>query len=637
MKLVTVLGLVLVCAVVCNVQAADFVWDGGAYANTEPSRNWTLPGNWNPDGQPAAGQSALVNISVPYAVANADLPGTPVEVAAGGLVVHANSVTISSPITLSGGTWSVGVDGNYFWNENHTLNGPVAITAASKMTGVRGNRLYINGALSGNGQITFESTDSHNGIIGTTWHLNAADSAFSGPIVVAANNGSIVTANASRALGTGDITVRSGSSLRIGNDQDYSGATRTPTVYLEGGQLITGDDLYPVGRELQNATIPFAIVVQSQGGTIGSTLPNGWGQNNTYSGSVTLNGPLTLAATRGGDPVGLTVSGRIAGNYPVTLNTTDVWIHDGHDYRGRVVLSNPANNFASLTVQRGYLQAANEGALSTGPITMYNPDIFTGLYLDKPTDANWTLSNDIAASGPIQVEDGSANYTLNLVGSSLSVGTSSTTAASLSVAGNLAFAKDGAALAALNIDVIGSGSPVDVTHDTLAVSGSVSGLANTTLNISISGVELDDVAGRTFTIVTSANDLSNQAFAGVTCPPDWRAIVKYGNGFVTLELTKGAGPVLLLNPKSLSFSVHTSQANPAPASVQVQNVGALGSHTNWTATVLARRHPGSLSTTPPAPTTTRSSSTSTVRRSPLVRTPPMSKSPTPTLSTARIP
>ena len=284
-------------------------------------------------------------------------------------------------------------------------------------------------------------------------------------------------------------------------------------------------------------------------------------------------------------PSSFTISGQIAGDYPITLNTTDEY---NQSYRGQVVLSNPANSFASLTIQRGYLRAANEGALSTGPITIHNPDALTKFYLDKPTSADWTLSNDITASGPIQVEDGTANYTLNLAGSTLTVGTSGTNAASLSVAGNLAFAKDGATLAALNIDVIGSGSPLVVTNDRLAVNGSVSGLANANLNISISGLELADVAGQLLTIVTSANDLSNQQFASVTCPAGWQATVFYGNGFVKVLLGGvNPDPVLVLNPGSLSFSIRSSEANPAPSSVQVQNVGPAGSQTNWTATVRA--------------------------------------------------
>ena len=82
------LSVLAVCLLAGSVHAADFTWDGGAYVSgTESTRYWSLTGNWNPDGMPAAGQSGLVNISNKYAVANGDLAGSPaIEVATGGMV-----------------------------------------------------------------------------------------------------------------------------------------------------------------------------------------------------------------------------------------------------------------------------------------------------------------------------------------------------------------------------------------------------------------------------------------------------------------------------------------------------------------------------------------------------------------------
>ena len=163
----------------------------------------------------------------------------------------------------------------------------------------------------------------------------------------------------------------------------------------------------------------------------------------------------------------------------------------------------------------------------------------------------------------------------------------------MSVVGNLAFAQNGGTPATLKIDVIGSGSPVVVTNDLLAVSKSLTGLSNTNLNISISGADFVDLAGKTLTIATCLNDVSSQAFAAVTYPTGWKGTVIYGNGFVKLQLApEGENrPVLDLNPKSLSYSVKASDPNPAASPVQVKNVGFGTS--SWTAAVRARRRRGS--------------------------------------------
>jgi hypothetical protein len=567
------LTALIVCLLVASTHAADFTWTGGAYVtNNEATRYWNLPANWSPSGLPAAGQMGLVNISNKYAVANADLAGSPaIQVATGGMVVHNNGATLTTPVTLSGGTWHMCPDlTTYPWGPDRTLNASLAVTAPSFLKGGRGNNMRLNGALSGSALLTFQSTDSYQGD-GAEWYFSVANSTFSGGVLIAAGNYPIVWANASQALGTGDITIGSTGKLVFGANQNYTGAARTPVLYLEGGATAMTD-------HLAGATVPFNVVVQSAGGTLGTGT---WADSNTYGGSVTLNGPLTLAGSRSSGSVNFTVTGQITGNFPVTVNTTDQY----QGSRGTVTLANANNSFSGTTLQMGYLKATSEGALSTGPITLYNPDAWTRLYLDKPTSANWTLTNNITASGPIQVEDGSASYTLNLAGSTVTVGTSGTTAATFSVAGNVAFAQNAGTPATLKIDVIGSGSPVVVSNDVLAVSKNLNGLANANLNISISGADFVDLAGKTLTIATCLNDVSSQAFAGVTYPTGWKGTVIYGNGFVKLQLApEGENrPVLDLNPKSLSYSVKSSEPNPAASPVQVKNVGFGTSQ--WTAEI----------------------------------------------------
>ena len=354
MKRFTATALVVACLSVCTVRAADFTWDGGAYVSgTESTRYWNLTGNWNPDGAPAAGQSGLVNISNKYAVANADLAGSPaIEVATGGMVVHNNGVTLTTPVTLSGGTWHMcPALTTYPWGPDRVLNAGLTVTAPSFLKGGRGNLMRINGALSGSSLLTLQATDNYL-TDGPEWVFTVANSTFSGGILIEASNYPMVWANASQALGTGDFTVRSTGTLIFGANQNYTGAARTPVLYLEGGATGMTD-------HLASATLPFNVVVQSAGGTLGAGT---WADNCTYSGSVTLNGPLTLAGSRSAGSTNFTVTGQINGNYPVTVNTTDQY----QGGRGIVVLANASNNYASTTIQMGYLKATSEGASRPG-------------------------------------------------------------------------------------------------------------------------------------------------------------------------------------------------------------------------------------------------------------------------------
>ena len=363
--------------------------------------------------------------------------------------------------------------------------------------------------------MTLRGTDSYLGD-GPDWTISSSNNAFSGGILVDSGNNPNLWANASRALGTGDITVRSTGTLIFGANQDYSGASRTPVLYLEGGSTGMAD-------HLSGATIPFSVVVQGQGGTLGGGT---WASDNVYSGSVTLNGPLALAGSRAYSLTNYSISGPISGSYAVTLNTTDSY----NGGRGIVSLTNASNSFASLTLQMGYLKATSEGALSTGPLTLYSPDSMTKLYLDKSTDANWTMANSLLGFGTIQVEGGTG-FALNTSGS-VSPGLGAGNAGTLTVQGNLGFAA-GASLA-VDLNAVDTQNPV---ADLVAVSGSISNLSNATLNISVTG-DANTISGRQFTILTCTNDLTGQAFGSVTAPTGWNKTMVYGNGSVKVTLNQ---------------------------------------------------------------------------------------------------
>ncbi len=516
-----VLAVTCLCMVANTVSAADSLWDGGAFTGSEATKSWDLPANWDPDGTPAAGQFALIAIGSPYAVASADLAGAPaVEVAIGGLVAHKNGVTLTSPLTLSGGTWHLCPDLNYYgWGPDRALAAGLMVTAPSYMKGGRGNTMRIDGPLAGAALLTFQGTDSYLGD-GPDWVFRAADSTFSGGILIEANNSPVVRAAASGALGTGDITVRATGKLVFAATQDYTGAARTPVLRLEGGATGMSD-------HLAGAVIPFDVVVESPGGTLGGGY---WASGNTYSGSVTLHGPLTLAGGRlyGGANT-ISITGPISGPHEVKVNTTDSY----NGGRGMVALDNPANTHSATTILRGYLRATSEGALSTGPITLHSPDTMGGLFLDKPTDADWTLANDLAGTGPIQVEGGSG-HALTLAGA-ISPGAAAGEAGTITVKGDLAFA----AGASLTVDLSGA-DPLNPAADQIAVTGSVGGLSELAVTILPAG-DVSAIAGRLFTIVSCANDLTGQTFGSITVPTGWQKVISYEQGAVKIAIAPEGG------------------------------------------------------------------------------------------------
>ncbi len=477
------------------------------------SQLWSVAGNWNPAVVPGAGMIGLINVSSPYPITDADLAGAPsIQVATGGLVSHKGGITLTTPVTLSGGTWRL----TDSWTGS-TLNASLTVTTPSTMDGVRGTSLGISGALAGTALLTFRGTDNYLGD-GPDWTISSSNNTFSGGILIDSGNNPNLWANASRALGTGDITVRSTGTLIFGANQDYSGASRTPVLYLESGATSMSD-------HLNGVAIPFNVVVQSQGGTLGAGT---WATNNTYSGSITLNGPLTLAGSRGNTgSIGYTITGQISGGSTVTVNTTDQYQGDSqHRCSGQCRQQLQRRHDSTDGLSHGHQRRR----LSTGPLTLYNPDSMTNLCLDKPTDANWTIANTLYGAGTIQVEGGTG-YALTTSGS-ISPGVGAGNVGTLTIQGNLGLA----AGATLAVDL----NAVDIQNpaaDLLAVTGSVSNLSNATLNMSVTG-DANTISGRQFTILTCANDLTGQTFGSVTVPTGWNKTMVYGNGSIKVTLNQ---------------------------------------------------------------------------------------------------
>jgi hypothetical protein len=248
---------------------------------------------------------------------------------------------------------------------------------------------------------------------------------------------------------------------------------------------------------------------------------------------------------------------------------------------GNLYLTNGTNDFSGgLGVATGNLYITVPGAQGLGPISLTNNG---KLYFDAATNANWTINNSFGGGGIVQVETGTTSYTLTAAGGTIDPGVSSAAAGTLQVKGNLAFAQNAGTPATLAVDLVGSGSPLVVTNDKLAVTGNVTGIANAQVNVSLSGISSEsDVEGKTFTILTSANDLTGQQFANVTCQAPFSAKVTCGNGQAIVVV--GSRPTMQVVPSVVQFRAKPTET-AAAQTVQVQNIGF--AQLNWTAAVRA--------------------------------------------------
>ncbi len=315
------------------------------------------------------------------------------------------------------------------------------------------------------------------------------------------------------------------------------------------------------------------------GGNAGGRTHNN--RSITYSGQFTLQADMGfIVATKDWETGRVEVSGRITEDAaPRKFNFST---SGSLAASGKLYLSNAANDFSGgLGVATGNLYISQPGAQGLGPIDMSSNG---KLYFDANPNASWTIDNDMGGVGSIQVEDGTTAYTLIAAGGTVQPGTGPASAGILQVKSNLAFARDGGTPATLAIDVVGTGSPLVVTSDQLAVTGSASGLADARVVVSMTGiVNESDVEGRSFTILTCANDLTGLSFAEVVSPAGWSAAVTCDNGRVLLQLGKER-PSMQLVPSLLEFRGKPGEL-PAAQDVQVRNI-AFGSLA-WTASVRA--------------------------------------------------
>ena len=540
------------------------------YTDAAGNGNWSNPAAWTQNSSyPGAndpGDTALVDNGTTTVDVNVPSMGM-ITVNNGGKIYAQISLTNANTVTVNNGG-QVEFKANYPTAQKYYWN--MILNDGALWYG----NLHQDGAMYGTFTIGDNATVTirHNG---ATYNNGNLAGSISGPATSTINFEAVSYSNYMILNG-----ANTGLLCNLNIKCPLTWGTNTPLGPNAGGAVrVLPNGVIRQTRPYQAGSASLARDLTFAGGsTWNSTHPD---YTITYSGTWTLQADTPFTVDTGGGNIGyVEVTGRITED--ATPRKLNVAMTGTGAADGKLRLTNATNNFSGgLSVDAGNLYVTAAGAQGAGPITLTNN---AEMFLDATPNANWTLGNNIGGIGTVQIEDGSASYTLTANGSTLSPGASPGT---LTIKGNLVFARNGSTPAALNIDVAGSGSPVVVTNDLLAVTRNVTGLSDAVLNVSLSGVTGDDVKGKTFTILTCANNLTGQAFGSVTYTAGWVGAVTYGNGAIYLQLAPEgqAQPAIQLSASQLRF--RATAASPAPPSqdVTVSNIGF--GHLSWTATARA--------------------------------------------------
>jgi fibronectin-binding autotransporter adhesin len=513
--------LALLAALAPRAQATDY--------NDAASGNWNATSTWNPStGYPGSSDTAVIDshtVTANLSLTNGTAPAS-ITVSSSGTVAHASGVVVASPVTMSGGTWAQGAMGP---GAALRLTGPVTVTTNSLFTAQRNAYgIWLDGPVSGTGRLTFRGVDYWDVYSTPRYFLTCASNTHSGGMVVEGNYVDVVAVS-NQSLGTGDITVNAAAYLSFQRTQDYTGAPRTPVITLATNTSVVRF------TAADGTTVPFGLIAQGAG----KLTTEGWRLGEVWSGAVTLNTNLTLAAWRAeGNATSMILSGQVSGPGGIVVNADDSYAGK----QGVVELRHGTNTYAGGTLVRyGRLKVAADGALGTGPVTVWNTPIAdyygtrgyrTSLLLDATPDVNWTLANAMAGDGTISVEGGTGTNTLTVLGA-VAPGTNTACSGILSVNGNLALGVG----SQLKIEITGTNGVAGVDFDRLLVDHNLTGLSNAVLEVNV-GASLGpgELAGQELVVVSNATALAD-TFAAVVWSASWGGVVKVDDPAGTVKLT----------------------------------------------------------------------------------------------------
>lgn len=253
-------------------------WTGGGGVSNE---NWSNSANWSGGMVPASSTTTAVTIvgSAPFSSV-VDQPWT-----IGSLIFSGdlNEIVLGNTLTLAdGGTISVLSPVTLNFRSSLILTGQTSLTA-------NGGFLALSGTISGGGSLAI----SGNGNV----ELGSASS-FTGGATL---NGGNLQLHRSGALGTGILTVNSGSiqggtGVVINNDEFWNGD-------FQAGDISTGTGLITLGKNITLTNTGGSTTVLTVAGGIGDggngyglTFAGGAGSNqtvlsgvNTYTGATTIS------------------------------------------------------------------------------------------------------------------------------------------------------------------------------------------------------------------------------------------------------------------------------------------------------------------------------------------------------------
>jgi len=311
---------------------------------------------------------------------------------------------------------------------------------------------------------------------------------------------------------SGALPLNLNCSLALGNGTRY-----TPGPYNDGYYVVN------------NLKVTGTGVVQLATGSTQCRLCSSGGTTNTMTLPVTLNagaGKLIVGDT---NLFNALLVGGVSGYMPITQN-------------GTVYLTNPTNQIGNVDIQAGMLEVSSLAALGGtsaaaaggGRAIAISNGASLWLNYAGPVLSNATLTG----SGSIALDMTTDTLTLtNAAGANGAIQPGM--AGPLSVQGNLAFAKSATTQTLFTVNIGKTGGVV--TNGLLAVSGNVTNLNNAALYVSFDPkMHASDVAGKVFTILTCANDLTAAPhFNSVT----WTSPAKGG----TVVYTAGAVRLTTVN------------------------------------------------------------------------------------------
>jgi fibronectin-binding autotransporter adhesin len=362
--------------------AATFTWDGGA-----ASDNWSLAGNWNPDGAPPdVGTDDLIfNVNVglapivdaidgSWAIYSLTFGGS-----AGAFVIGGTNLLV----IFGGGVTNNGTETQTITNDITTVGTTWSAAAGALIFGDAVNGRSMN--LFGSDPLIFggsSNTTIYSNLIGTPGSLFDVTKNGSGTLTFSLPSG--VAAYGSNYTGT--TTINEGTIIL---NQTVAGGVIGGNLVIGDGTGGAGADIVRLDRADQiTETVGRTVTINSSGlldlngftDTIHNLTMNGGTLTNTGAGLLVLNGSLNLIAAA----TGATISG---GNLLLNGGTKTISVADGspaNDLDLNVVIAGSgiiktgtgrmrlgkANTFTGgFTLQAGSIALADDGALGTAPAT----------------------------------------------------------------------------------------------------------------------------------------------------------------------------------------------------------------------------------------------------------------------------